>query len=811
MGNYFAKSNYMQKSILTCILVMSTIIVSAQTRLQVINDSVIITNGELIIRNSTRNVQGFLYNTGNGLTQFRSMGNGGQATLSKGQLDTAIIGHMLTPGMTYKVQGVDTSLYGGTDIIVRAEANNSISLSGSGLFYNPNYSVYEFYDTDSTYTTGDTATWGGYIWINKSGSLGSSIDAFTLSEADWNKLPFDTIHYVAVWDEIKYNYKKDFIYYRKDNLNNEVGCDSAAMENKWYYPIYAARPIKAFKWGSSKIYNNYVEDSYCEFINIDTASRVNGNSIVNRSYFVGNKIINSYIAGNIFERYVRVEANVWKNADISYNRMSEGNFSNNHVEAPYSYDFVQGAAIFYNDIDKGSLSGNEIYTSGFIANNAGMGSVTNCYMTGGSISNNLFATGSISSDTTLTGAGIDNNFISGGAGSASISNCKLGTNVRIFGNQVLLSGKISKSAYGVSGSSIQSYTLIPTATITNRNFIGGSSLNLSAAGYAVNKILTSDASGNAVWTYPSMIVGGTGSTSSITYQTTTAAGAAGADHIFKVGNNGATEAMRILNNGNVGIGTSPSAKLHLLGTSEQLRVAYDADNYLSFIVGSDANTTISTTGTAAGLTINGGTVSIQQGASNRMTFNANTSTGGMVNITAGSGTTVNGIGFNMGSGTYSAASGIQYPAALLPTVSQSGSAGYTAMLISPKETATGSGLKNLLDLGTNTGGTPATHTSLFRVDNTGKITINATNTASGTTGAQTINRPSGSVNFAASAQTLVVTNSTVTSSSMIFLIIEANDTTATSAFVSAKSAGSFTIKLNAAATNETKVNFLVIN
>lgn len=70
-----------------------------------------------------------------------------------------------------------------------------------------------------------------------------------------------------------------------------------------------------------------------------------------------------------------------------------------------------------------------------------------------------------------------------------------------------------------------------------------------------------------------LIIGGTGTTSTLTYKTTSGVGAVGADHIFLVGNNGATEAMRILNSGSIGIGTaSPASKLDIttngLGTAQ---------------------------------------------------------------------------------------------------------------------------------------------------------------------------------------------------------------------------------------------------
>ncbi len=96
------------------------------------------------------------------------------------------------------------------------------------------------------------------------------------------------------------------------------------------------------------------------------------------------------------------------------------------------------------------------------------------------------------------------------------------------------------------------------------------------------------------------------------------------------------------------------------------------------------------------------------------------------------------------------------------------------------------------------------------IGSTGSIIFPAVNTATGTTGARTINTPSGKVNFAAAATTLVVTNALVTTASVVMLTVEGTDATATSARATL-AAGSFTITLNAAATAETKVSFFVIN
>ena len=90
------------------------------------------------------------------------------------------------------------------------------------------------------------------------------------------------------------------------------------------------------------------------------------------------------------------------------------------------------------------------------------------------------------------------------------------------------------------------------------------------------------------------------------------------------------------------------------------------------------------------------------------------------------------------------------------------------------------------------------------------LALDKTVTAATTVGAQTINKPAGTVNFAAAATSLVVTNSTVTTASIILATVGTVDATMKTV-VAVAAAGSFTLTANAAATAETRVNWLVVN
>lgn len=107
------------------------------------------------------------------------------------------------------------------------------------------------------------------------------------------------------------------------------------------------------------------------------------------------------------------------------------------------------------------------------------------------------------------------------------------------------------------------------------------------------------------------------------------------------------------------------------------------------------------------------------------------------------------------------------------------------------------------------GSTPLAATFTSLVATTG-FQLPGTVTAGGTTGAQTINKLSGTINFAAGSATIVVTDSLVTTSSIVLAVVRTNDSTALIKNV-VPASGSFTVRLNATATAETSVGFVVVS
>lgn len=104
-----------------------------------------------------------------------------------------------------------------------------------------------------------------------------------------------------------------------------------------------------------------------------------------------------------------------------------------------------------------------------------------------------------------------------------------------------------------------------------------------------------------------LLIGGTGTTSTLTYKTTSGVGTTGADHIFVGGNNGATELMRISNGGElrVGIATTAASRLHVSDVTQTNGTTMS--RFSSIGTTTDAANTVDTVTIANGFTASSAT------------------------------------------------------------------------------------------------------------------------------------------------------------------------------------------------------------
>lgn len=305
--------------------------------------------------------------------------------------------------------------------------------------------------------------------------------------------------------------------------------------------------------------------------------------------------------------------------------------------------------------------------------------------------------------------------------------------------------------------------------------------------------------------------------------------------------------------------TTPSTSFNLLNTTATTVNAFGAAN-VAINMGANGGTfsllnpTV-TLANATSLNLNGASPSIATsslgtasvfntnvltgnlfGAATTLTIGATTGTLNLRNVTL---TAPNATSFAMNGASPSITTTNTGTASLFNTAALTGNLFGAATTINIGHTATAAQTVNMFTASTGastyniaTGATAAATTKTINIGtggvassttninigttNGGQINLNrkvvfqATETPGGTTGNQTINLPSGSVNFAAGATSIVVTNSLATTTSHIFCTLESNDATAVIKNV-VRASGSFTINLNAAATAETRVGFFVIN
>lgn len=101
--------------------------------------------GDSIFSSSTDNGVVSLMKLNGETIEFTGGGTATFNTITKIELDNLISTSGLTEGTFYKILNVDIDLYGGTDIILQATSQSTLSSYGNGVFYNPDYELYNIW------------------------------------------------------------------------------------------------------------------------------------------------------------------------------------------------------------------------------------------------------------------------------------------------------------------------------------------------------------------------------------------------------------------------------------------------------------------------------------------------------------------------------------------------------------------------------------------------------------------------------------------------------------------------------------------
>jgi len=228
---------------------------------------------------------------------------------------------------------------------------------------------------------------------------------------------------------------------------------------------------------------------------------------------------------------------------IGYDARPLANDANNEIVIGYN-----AVGKGNNTIQLGNTSINAVHTSGTITSNGFVKS-------GGTSSQFLKADGSVDG-TTYQSSNTNLSSIANLANSAGF--------LKNNGSGTL--SYINPSVSEVTGLGTNVATFLATPSSTNLAAAVTDETGSGALVFGTSPTLTTPNLGAATATslVSPTITGGTGTTQSLIYKTTTGNGTTGADHIFQVGNNGGTEAMRITNGRKIGIGTAnPSTALHI--------------------------------------------------------------------------------------------------------------------------------------------------------------------------------------------------------------------------------------------------------
>ncbi len=349
---------------------------------------------------------------------------------------------------------------------VSGDWNTAISITGGTSGATANITT-----TDSpSYSIGNIVHWGGKTWINLNGSVGTSIDKYTLSPTEWDIVEVNSINYNIHLDTIVYDYEKDIIISRKDKYNNEV-----SGTNQWFIEVVSSdgynlgNPIKDFQWGNGQdnfntddyeyvgVQSNTINDSYFDCLN-SLSSRMWNNRVLNRSTistntysktseFLNNIATNdvkfsnniiggvSFISNNTISNSSSISTNFLSiNSSINGNILTFNSDINENILTPtLGINYI---SIEYNVLTSGSIENNILLgnNSGIKNNTLNYSAFANITLNSSVITNNPFNNSNIQ-NISITSKTIQ--YVTGEYGAISGEDLSLATVIFLGGSKIL--------------------------------------------------------------------------------------------------------------------------------------------------------------------------------------------------------------------------------------------------------------------------------------------------------------------------------------------------------------------------------------
>jgi hypothetical protein len=195
------------------------------------------------------------------INNFKSSGGLVQDVGSLANLIARKNNNALFQGFFYKCDQIHPSLstnsrgsYSIIPLFQAAFQPNQILLQGYARFFVPNYASIPVWNPAGSYAANAKVAYGGFVWTNVAGAVGTALDHYTLSTA-WNfSVPtINNTDYVSQWDAIVYDINNDQIVERREGFSGNIVRFTKADADYFTSIGITGNAIKDFQWG-----RNYV-------------------------------------------------------------------------------------------------------------------------------------------------------------------------------------------------------------------------------------------------------------------------------------------------------------------------------------------------------------------------------------------------------------------------------------------------------------------------------------------------------------------------------------------------------------------------